>query len=354
MIMSVVPATLGLPAAEVEGALAVASLAPSVHNSQPWRFRVLPNQIELYADLERRLPATDPEDRELRLSCGAALLNLRLALQARGVRPLVTLLPSGHRAGIDGSGALAVVRYGGHARPSPELTRLLQAARTRRTNRRPFVHAPVPTAHCTQLVRVVESERAWLYVLSSREQRATLRHLVVDAHCEQMANPAFAAELAAWTGRADGHRDGVPVTAGGPQPEPQDEWVLRDFTAGRGRVRVEGKDFESDPLLVVLCSFHDGSLAELQAGQALQHMLLNATRLGLSASFLSQPIEVPPIRAKLRRALGTTLDPQAILRIGFGSPVPPTPRRPVAELLMPGPPAPCPHGLASTSVREAP
>ncbi|MGH4011491.1 MAG: Acg family FMN-binding oxidoreductase [Pseudonocardiaceae bacterium] len=352
--MSVVPAALGLPATEVEAALVMASLAPSVHNSQPWRFRVLPHQIELHADLERRLPATDPEDRELRLSCGAAVLNLRLALQARGVRPLVTLLPSGDRAGIDETGALAVIRYGGHAHRSPELARLLQAARARQTNRQPFFNMPVPTAHRSQLMRTVESERAWLYVLSSREQRAKLRQLVLDAHREQMATPAFTAELAAWTGREGGHRDGVPVTAGGPQPQPQDEWVLRDFTAGQGRVRVEGKDVESDTLLVVLCSFHEGPLAELQAGQALQHMLLTATSLGLSTSFLSQPIEVPPIRAKLRRALGTTLDPQAILRIGFGSPVPATPRRSVAELLMPAPPAPSPHDLATTSMQGAP
>jgi nitroreductase len=354
MIMSVVPAALGLSATAVEDALAIASLAPSVHNSQPWRFRVVPNQIELHADPERRLPATDPEDRELRLSCGAALLNLRLALQARGVRPMVTLLPEGHRAGGAGSGALAVVRYGGYPRYSPEIARLLQAAGARRTNRQPFFNVPVPTAHRTQLVRAVESERAWLYVLSSREQRAALRQLVVEAHCEQMANPAFAAELAEWTGRQEGHHDGVPVSAGGPRPAPQDEWVLRDFTAGQGRVRVEGKDFESDPLLVVLCSFHAGPLAELQAGQALQRLLLDATSLGLSASFLSQPIEVPLIRAKLRRALETTLDPQAILRIGFGSPVPPSPRRPVAELLMPDNSAPAPHGLATTSVTGTP
>jgi GNAT superfamily N-acetyltransferase/nitroreductase len=338
--MSVASPALGLSASEVEAALAVASLAPSVYNSQPWRFRVVPDHLELYADLERRLPATDPEDRELRLSCGAALLNLRLALEARGVRPLVTLLPSGHRAGIEGSAALAVVRYGGHAHRSAELSRLVQAAHARRTNRQPFFDAPVPVTHRSQLMRAVESERARLYVLSHRAQRARLCQLVSDAHQEQIANPAFTAELVAWTGRAGGDRDGVPVTAGGPAPELQDEWVLRDFTADRGRVRAAGKDFESDPLLVVLCSFHQGPLAELQAGQALQHMLLTATSLGLSASFLSQPIEVPSTRVTLRRALKTTLDPQAILRIGFGSPVPPTPRRPVAELLITEPPAP--------------
>ena len=333
--MNPVPAALGLSATDITGVLKAASLAPSLHNSQPWRFRVLPAQIELHADLTRSLPATDPEQRELRLSCGAALLNLRLALQANGVRPLVTLLPDGYRAGVDGSGPLAVVRYGGHARQTPELTGLVQAVRTRRTNRRPFIDAPVPVSHRGQLVRAAELERGWLYALSDREQHAAVRDLVACAHREQLANPDFRAELAAWTGREGAHWDGVPISAGGPQPEPQDEWVLRDFTAGRGHIRTAGKDFEPEPLLVVLCSFHEGPLAELQAGQALQQVLLTATTLGLSASFLSQPIEVPHIRAKLCRALETTLEPQAILRIGFGSPVPATPRRPVADLLMP-------------------
>lgn len=333
--MNPVPPALGLSPTEITGVLEAASLAPSLHNSQPWRFRVLPEQIELHADLDRSLPTTDPEQRELRLSCGAALLNLRLALQGHGVRPLVTLLPAGYRAGTDGSGALAVVRYGGHARQTPELARLAQAVRTRRTNRRPFIDAPVPASHRGQLLRAAESERGWLYALSGRDQHAAVRDLVVRAHRKQMASPDFRSELAAWTGREGAHRDGVPVSAGGPQPEPQDEWVLRDFTAGRGHIRTSGKDFESEPLLVVLCSFHEGPLAELQAGQALEQVLLTATTAGLSASFLSQPIEVRHIRAELRRALKTTLEPQAILRVGFGSPVAPTPRRPVTDLLMP-------------------
>ena len=333
--MNPIPAALGLSATDITGVLEAASLAPSLHNSQPWRFRVLPDQIELHADLDRSLPATDPERRELRLSCGAALLNLRLALQGHGVRPLVTLLPDDYRAGDDGSGALAVVRYGGHARQSPELTRLLQAVRTRRTNRRPFIDAPIPVGHRSHLLRAAESEHGWLYTLSNRERRAAVRDLVACAHHEQLANPAFLAELAAWTGREGAHRDGVPVSAGGPQPEPQDEWVLRDFTAGRGRTRTAGKDFEPEPLLVVLCSFHEDPHAQLQAGQALQQVLLTATTLGLSASFLSQPIEVPHLRAKLRRALETTLEPQAILRLGFGSPVGATRRRPVTDALLP-------------------
>jgi nitroreductase len=334
VIMTEVTPALGLSATEIHEVLAAASLAPSVHNSQPWRFRLSPNQIELHADLRRRLPATDPEDRELRLSCGAALLNLKLALRGRDVRPLVTLPSAG---GKPSAAPLAVVRHGGRARMSPEDSRLLQAVPLRRTNRKPFADSPVPSAHRAQLARAADAERGWLHVVSDRMELAVLHDLVVRAHRIQSADPRFLAELGEWTGHGAAQREGVPVTAGGPRPEPQDEWVLRDFTAGQGRSRVAGKDFEPEPLLVVLCAFEEGPRGELQAGQALQRVLLTATALGLSASFLAQPVEVPEIRRELGRVVGTGMSPLAILRIGYGSPVQATPRRPVTDLIMPEP-----------------
>ena len=308
--------------------LATASLAPSVHNSQPWRFLVRPDRIELHPDPDRALPATDPGGRELRLSCGAALLNLRLALRGRGIRPLTSLLP-----GADAPGALAVVRFGSARPPDADDLALLAVMRTRRTNRRPFVDAAVPVAHRALLTRAADAERSWLHVVDDRAERAKLQQLVRRAHREQAADPAVLAELRAWTDRRPDDA-GVGVDSAGPHSEAQDEWVLRDYAPGTTHERRPGKDYESDPLVVVLCSFYDGPLAELLAGQAMQRVLLTATTLGLSASFLSQPIEVPHVREELRRVLGGTLAPQTLLRLGFGSPVPATPRRPVADLLI--------------------
>ncbi|CCH32893.1 nitroreductase family protein [Actinosynnema sp. NPDC047251] len=315
---------LGLGPDELREVLAAATLAPSVHNTQPWRFRLADDRIELHADPARRLPATDPEDRELRLACGAALFNLRLALRARLIRPLVTLLP-----GSDAPGALAVVRRGGRQDLDEEARGLIGAVPARRSNRMPFRNVPVPAAHAHALVRAAERERTWLHVVADREERARLQRMVGDAHRVQAEDPAVRSELAAWTGVRAG--DGVPPASAGIRPAPQDEWALRDFDA---RERTPGKDYESDPLMVVLCSFHDGPQAELQAGQALQRVLLTATTFGLSASFLSQPVEVRSVRERLRRSLGGSLEPQAVLRIGFGSPVPPTPRREVEALVL--------------------
>jgi nitroreductase len=324
--MAQVTAALGLGPAQIENALTAASLAPSVHNTQPWRFRVRRDRIELHPDPSRKLAATDPDDRELRLSCGAALFNLRLALQSTGVRPLVSVLP-----GPDAPGALAVVRRGGTIKLDDESRALLAAVPHRRTNRRPFLENPIDPRQRHALVRAAELERSWLHVVTTPEDRARLKRFVQQAHEIQLDDRAVQAELAAFTGNRPGAADGVPPASAGVRPELQDEWVFRDF---RGPRRHPGKDYESDPLVVVLCSFYDGPLGDLQAGQAMQRVLLTATTHGLSASFLSQPVEVRRVREELRRSLGGMLVPQTVLRLGFSTPVPPTPRRSVAELLI--------------------
>ncbi|GGU16658.1 Acg family FMN-binding oxidoreductase [Lentzea flava] len=324
--MADVTAALGLTAQQVERALVTATLAPSVHNTQPWRFKIRPDRIELHTDTSRALSATDPEDRELRLSCGAALYNLRLALQGMGVRPLVTMLP-----GNDAPGALAVVRRGGTVKIDDETRALLDAVPRRRTNRRPFLEAPVDPRQRHALVRAAELERSWLHVVTTPQGRAQLQQFVRRAHEIQLADRAVQAELAAYSGHRPGATDGVPPPSAGVRPAMQDEWAFRDFG---GPERGPGKDYESDPLVAVLCSHYDSQLGDLQAGQAMQRVLLTATVRGLSASFLSQPIEVRPVREDLRRALGGVLVPQTVLRVGYSTPVPASPRRSVAELLV--------------------
>ncbi|SDF40378.1 hypothetical protein SAMN05216553_101465 [Lentzea fradiae] len=324
--MAQVVAALGLGPEEIETALATAALAPSVHNTQPWRFRVRRDRIELHPDPSRKLSATDPEDRELRLSCGAALFNLRLALQSMGVRPLVSMLP-----GQDAPGALAVVRRGGTLQIDDEHRALLGAVPRRRTNRRPFLDRAVDPRQRHALVRAAELERSWLHVISTPQERAQLKRFVQEAHQIQLHDAAVQAELAAFTGHRPGATDGIPPQSAGVRPAAQDEWAFRDF---QGPERHPGKDYESDPLVVVLCSFYDGPLGDLQAGQAMQRVLLTATTRGLSASFLSQPVEVRRVREDLRRSLGGMLVPQTVLRLGYSTPVPPTPRREVGQLLI--------------------
>lgn len=322
------PAALRLSSEQTRQAIRLAGKAPSLHNRQPWRFRVSADEIDLCADAERRLPATDPQDTELRLGCGAALLNLRVVLEHYGISPSVSLLPQSPHSEV-----LATIRHGGAMNPAAERPALLSAISARRTNRRPFLPTPVPSVHAAALREAVRNEHSWLHVVG-RQERAAMLKLVRRAHDVEMNDPDFRAELQHWTGRREGEREGVPASAAGPMPEEQDEWVLRDFSGGQAPPRVAGKDFEDDPLIVVLCSHADGPVGELQAGQAMQRALLTMTSLGLSASFLAQVIETRETWSRLRELVGGRVYPRVVMRVGYGSPVPATPRRAPEELLL--------------------
>jgi nitroreductase len=312
---------------QVRSVLVAATAAPSLHNSQPWRFRCTPTVIELHADPTRGAPAADPDQRELLLACGAALLNLRLAIRALGVHPAVRLVPEPRRPDL-----LATVRPQGHSQATSADRTLTEAIPHRRTNRGPFLPDAFPTSLLNGLRQAAKTEQAWLATLTPAQLPA-LRTLVRQAHDHQRHDPAFVAEWEHWTGREADSIDGVPARSSGPLPEPQDHWVLRDFSAGQARQRVDGKDYEPDPFIAVIGSFHDLPLAHLQAGQAMQRVLLAATAAGLSASFLSQVVEVPGTRRQLRELIGGGLWPQTVLRLGYGSPVPPTRRRAIEDVV---------------------
>lgn len=320
---------LGLAEERLHTVLEAAARAPSLHNTQPWRFRTSDTEIALYADPDRQARIADPSGRELRLACGAALFNLRLALLGEGVKPLVTILPDLHDPTI-----VAVVRRGGARRPTPEQRRLLQAVALRHTNRKPFTDAAVPAEAQYALRRAALEEGAWLHLVTDSAQRAALSDLARRAHLVQMADPAFAAELDRWTGHGEPRSDGVPLTSGGPLPAPNAHWVMRDFTRGTG---PDDRLYEAEPLIAVLTAHSDGPREEIRAGEAMERVLLTATTHGLAVSFVSQLVEVPEVREAMRRMLHGSRPPQVVLRIGHGFPVPGTPRRPLDEFVDPHP-----------------
>lgn len=335
----VVTGALGLDAAGTTALLALAGRAPSLHNRQPWRFGLHPDRIELRADRTRRLPAADPTDRELRMGCGAALFTLRLGLTGSGVRPLVSRLPDPEDPDL-----LAVVRHGGTVRATPEQQRLLEAVPHRRTHRRPFHDAPVSRPARFALRRAAIDEGAWLQLVTDAGQLGALGRLAREAHGRQLADPAFRAEAAAWTGLGPGHDEGVPASAAGPVPPPDGDRAWRDGDDsgdgdGDGRPRPAPAAFEPDRLIAVLSVHADGPREELRAGEALQRVLLTAAAEGMSASFLSQLVEVPGVREQAGRLLGGgSGPPQAVLRLGHGAPVPATPRRAPGRSVQPADP----------------
>jgi nitroreductase len=318
--------TESIDEADFNAGVAAAIRAPSMHNSQPWRFRLTGDSIEVLADRERSLPVSDPTGWGLRIACGAATFNLRLEFAVRG-RPLdVYWLPSRSDPSV-----MAVLTPAA-ARPATPLEHsLYQAIPRRHSNRQPFSTEPVPTTVRVRLVEAARSEAAWLELVTGMAPVGAVAEIAHAANRVLSRDDKYAAELGAWTRHGESAIDGVPATAGGPSPEPQDLLPTRTFG---DRPRAPGRDFEPEPLVGVLGTAGDLPTDQLRAGHALQRVLLTITDLGLSASLLSQPIEVPAAREQLRLALGRYGTPQMVLRVGYGQPGTATPRRPIADVIV--------------------
>ena len=317
--------TGNVPLATVEELVAAAILAPSMHNTQPWRFRFDPGgqTIELYADPARMLRFGDPEGRAVHIACGAALLNLRLAATAAGRQPLVRLIPT-----VTQRLLLATVRLAGPCQSQPDELELHAVIPARRTNRLPFSGRPVPPGILAELAEAARREGAELHFPDHREA-VRLLDLARDAERQLLAHRGYRAELARWAGGAR-DREGIPDAALAPH-DPTGAAPVRDFgTAQPGPMRYAW--FEEQPQLAVLATPSCSRSDWLRAGQALQRVLLTATLRGISASPLTQPLETPD--AWLVRDPQSGFEyPQMILRFGYGLPVPQAPRRAVSEVL---------------------
>ncbi len=309
--------------AALVSAVAAAARAPSMHNSQPWRFRIHDGVLDVLADPARQLHVADPHGWAVRLACGAAVLNARLALAVAGRPAVVTILPRPDRPEL-----LACLAPGPPRPATPPEAALYRAIGRRYSNRHPFRAEPVAASSRAELIRAARDEGAWLRLLADPQSLGTVAGAIRTADAALNRNPAYREEVARWSHRDPYSTDGVPLDAAGPGPEPHDLLTLRAYGTGE---RAAGRDFEADPLIGILATGADGPHDQLAAGQALQRVLLTAADHHLASSMFSQPIEVAAARDRLRSIAGNT--PHMVLRIGYGRPGYPTARRPVADIL---------------------
>ena len=311
---------------DVQGLIERAAGAPSSHNTQPWRFRIETNGVAMLADTSRQLPVNDPADRELTISCGCALMNLRVAAAAAGQRYHLELLPEGDHAEC----LARVVWEEGDA--DAEEASLGSALARRRTYRKRFAPSTVPRESVEALAAMADREGAWLQVVEWGESRRTVARLVAEGDASQWRDPRWREELAGWM-RPARQGDGLSVPA---LLMPIIRGVVRKFDMGR-RVGEHDRELtENAPLLVALGTQGDGRRDWLTAGLALERVLLAGCQLGMQASYLNQPIQVSSLRDQLRTALDRQGHPQILLRLGYPpGELPATPRRPVADLMRP-------------------
>ncbi|MGW1347361.1 hypothetical protein ACWCOV_40355 [Kribbella sp. NPDC002412] len=283
--------TAGLDEQDRDELLRAAVAAPSMHNSQPWKFRFRGWVVEVHRDRAREQPAEDPDRRMLFLALGAAIFNLRVAAARLGLTAAARSVIDRHRPDL-----VAELNLAPGGPDVEQLRPLAPYVVQRRTNRQPYDERRLPDDVRTLLelsARLEGAELDWL------NQPARLKWLRLATK-----------------------------VAGGRSP-------ARDLAASPAEAtRRMLATLEHDPQLAVLCTRYEGPDQWLRAGQAMQRVLLEATGRGVSSSVLNQVIEHEVLRWLINDPLGAWRRPQAVIRFGYGPATPPTPRRPIRDVLL--------------------
>lgn len=292
-----------------------AILSPSGHNTQPWLFRITETGFQLIADRRRALPVVDPHDRELAISCGAALGLFEVAARRFGLDPVVNTLPDDRDPGL-----LATIEVVQGAQASATEIALFDAIADRRTTRTAFAMAPLPDTLIETCRGAAAGLGAALDVIADADRRRGIAALVGEGNRRQFDDPRFRRELALWIrSRRSGSGDGM-SGAGFGMPDVLSavgRLMIRTFDMGGGIAAAdEKKILAATPALGLLSSPGDGPADWIATGRALARVLLVLTAQGFTASYLNQPVEVEELRPRLREVAAAGGHPQILLRMG--------------------------------------
>ena len=314
--------------AVLAGAAEASLLAPSVFNTQPWRWRIAGDTMELSADPERRLDVTDPEGRQLLLSCGTALHHARTALAAAGWSATVERISDEEHPHL-----LARIRLGAAGSPDPRAQALVDAMPRRRTDRRPFGDRTVPDAVLTELRLAVENEGAYLHVVRP-DQVPLLAISAARAADAELSDPAYREELHRWTHRPEDSGDGVPPATAVEQSLRR--VPVRDFSPDVAPGLAAGEDVDRGAAYVVIFGMTDKPTDLLRGGEAMSALLLAGTAEGLATAPFTDAVEAGWPRRLVQDLLSGIGEPYVVVRLGYvesDEPLPPAPRRSPADVI---------------------
>ena len=316
----------------VAEAVELAVRAPSIHNTQPWQWRLTSSALDLYTDRTRQLQAADKSGRMLLISCGAALHHLTVAMAARGWRSKVVRLPDPRIPSL-----LASISFEA-APPTEQMTTWARAISTRRSDRRMMSSWEVPGSHVRTLVTLAAEHGVVAKPLTNATDEHVWDSLTRQVALKRQGNRAYESELSHWAGVDSDAGEGVPEAnlVSAPTPAPEDRSTRDRFPTGTLHERADDGG-ESSSAALLLCTSSDDPLSRLRAGEALSALLLEATRLGLATRLDSQAVEEDTVRAQLEeQLLGGARSPQIVVHVGWAAatgPVPPSPRRQTEHVL---------------------
>jgi hypothetical protein len=315
----------------IEELVGRAILAPSGHNTQPWRFGSSGNRILIRADLSRRLPVVDGDDHALYISLGAALENLRIAARQHGLHSDVEYFPP------EWSDALVV-----HLTPAPPSAEsaLYKAIPIRQSTRRLYEAKRIPSDHLRRLEEASTEDGVAFQLFTGPAQIEPLIELVKEGNREQMRDPAFVAELISWVrfshGEVRASGDGLTAPAMGMPAVPR--WlgapIMKAFLKPEMQAKQAEKMIRSSPALMLFAAERNDRENWVRLGQSFERVALTATSVGIKQAHMNMPCEVVNVRRQLQQHLGLANEqPLLLLRIGYGKASPRSPRRPVSAVM---------------------
>ncbi len=293
----------------ISNAVRWACAAPSVHNVQPWAWRLRRGELELRVDRLRSIPVEDPAGRQLIISCGAALHHLRVTLEHNLIEPIVATFPDRGQPDL-----LAVITFRGRARAMSADAGLFASLERRRSDRRPF-DAP-PAGSLVGLARHASVFGASAISLSPQFRDMLARAATLAAE-EHQSDPAYWNELESWI-RSAPTADGVPRSALPDALSIHESASARAFPSGQLRI---GHGVRDDAALILLSTVSDTPIDWLNVGQAMSSLLLHATASHLATCPLTHLTEVESSREIVRdvasRSGETLQNPQVMIRVGL-------------------------------------
>lgn len=305
----------GTDAEKLAFLLQYAIQAPSVRNTQPWSFTQDHDGLIMQADLSRKLRHIDPHGRELTISCGAALEHLAIAIRYYGREATIQMLPDKRNPRL-----LARIALGPTIAPDADDLISFYAIFKRTTERGGFKKRPIPRDLHKRLLSEGYLGDAQIVLVEDRAKRSAIADVVADASRTLGADSAYRTELAAWwTAYGSLRPDGVPAQARGVSflGSALEQWLIEGVDLGKGRATANHRRIVEAPLIAVVSTVTDEPLSWLLCGRSLARLLLRARAAGLSASFFSEPAQVPEARTKLVALLAMQSHPQVVLRFGY-------------------------------------
>jgi hypothetical protein len=316
-------------AARTESLIRCAALAANAHNSQPWKFAVWEDGLDILPDLSRALPVVDPSDRALWISLGCALENLRIAALAAGWHPDIE---------YPGPDRRIRVRL---TADEPQPSERFEAIPLRQNNRSEYDGSPPDPQASARLAAVEPEPGVSVRWITDRSGMDLAAEYLREGNLRQYADRAFREELIRWIRfsrkEALASGDGLYVGCTGNPDVPR--WLGARFVAGtdpRRQAEADDRKLRSSSGAAVIASEADEPGAWVRTGQTYERIALTLTGLGLACAFLNQPIEVADLRVQFRSALGAGGFPQLLLRFGRAERMPFSLRRAAGDFLAGG------------------